>query len=331
MTSKTLLAMLLVLLTACNGKNATQVEVDIKHPRPLETNLDSVQIINDKLVINGSGFSSITKVEMTGTGTSGSFSIESVSANKIVAYASSAAMIAVGKSLNLLIGNAEAQSTYQISFDLDDHSVTAQKLHHMGATSGQVLKYNGTTWVPSSLPASQMFLGAFDAANNNPDLSVPSNTPGDYFIVSDAGTFGGINYGVGDWIISDGSNWQKISNPQPMVHSFQNRTGAVVLTPGDYVSLKHPVTHKLPGSSLGDIADVDMTGLAVNKVLKYDGSHWVVADDIVAIKLKVIYSGRKIFKSFFYIDRPNLELKQYVTQGIACFDFIIDKVLSAYA
>src|SRR4051794_24945938 len=105
MISKALPAILLVLLTACNGKNATQVDVEIKHPRPLDTRLDSVQVINDRIVINGRGFSSITKVEITGTGTSGNFAVESVSANQIIAYASSAAMIAVGKSLNLIIGN----------------------------------------------------------------------------------------------------------------------------------------------------------------------------------------------------------------------------------
>ncbi|HXH31278.1 MAG TPA: hypothetical protein VNJ01_10740, partial [Bacteriovoracaceae bacterium] len=271
---------LLLFLCACNGNEATKIDVQIKQPRPLVASLTSVSVVNDRLVIRGTGLSAVTKIELSGESTSGSYRVESSTAHEIIAYASSAAAIGIGKTIDLLIGNAQAQAGYQISFELDDNSITAAKISSMGAATGQVLKFNGTNWVPTSLPNSQMYLGSFEADTNNPDLSSPSSNSGDYYIVSVAGTFNGISYDVGDWIISDGVAWQRIANAAPAVNSFEGRTGSVVLVPGDYVSLKDPGTQKLTGSSLEDIADVDMTGLAANKVLKYDGTSWVVADDL---------------------------------------------------
>ena len=160
---------LFAFLYSCNGgNNATNVDIEIKQPRPLKTTLDSVTVVNDQLVIRGSGLESVTKVELTGTSTSGTYSVVSASATQIIVDAASTVAIGIGKTLNLLIANAEAQAAYQITFVLDDGSVTSQKIDDMGASAGQVLKFNGTNWVPGSLPSSQLYLGSFDADNNVP-------------------------------------------------------------------------------------------------------------------------------------------------------------------
>lgn len=55
---------------------------------------------------------------------------------------------------------------------------------------------------------------------------------GVYFICQASGTFAGISFETGDWIISTGSKWEKIDNTDA-VKSVNGKTGAVVLTYAD--------------------------------------------------------------------------------------------------
>jgi hypothetical protein len=79
------------------------------------------------------------------------------------------------------------------------------------------------------------FQGLWNAATNTPTLANPpaSGTKGYYYIVSTAGTFAGISFEVGDWIISDGTAWGKVDNTDA-VSSVFGRTGNVTATNGDY-------------------------------------------------------------------------------------------------
>ena len=56
------------------------------------------------------------------------------------------------------------------------------------------------------------YKGLWDASANTPDLTVVG-AAGEFYIVSVAGTFGGVSYDVGDWIISDGTSWEKYTPP----------------------------------------------------------------------------------------------------------------------
>jgi hypothetical protein len=79
------------------------------------------------------------------------------------------------------------------------------------------------------------FQGLWNAATNSPTLANPpaSGTKGYYYIVSTAGTFAGISFEVGDWIISNGSAWGKVDNTDA-VSSVFGRTGNVTAANGDY-------------------------------------------------------------------------------------------------
>jgi hypothetical protein len=68
--------------------------------------------------------------------------------------------------------------------------------------------------------------------------------------------------------------WEKIANATG-VSSFNSRGGAVVPATNDYTWAQINKTV----SSLGDIADVDTSGIASGKILKWDGSVWAIADD----------------------------------------------------
>jgi hypothetical protein len=186
----------------------------------------------------------------------------------------------LGNTFNLVIGTVEAEATYPVTFTLTS----------MGATTGQVLKYNGSEWSPSSLPNSQIYLGTWSAATNVPDISTLSNfQAGDYYIVSTTGSFDNgsstLSLIPGDWIMYNGTLWEKIDNTSNVVQSFNNRKGAVTLTPADYVSLVDTSTHKLTGSSLNNLADiVDLTTTIPSngQVLKWNSgtNKWTPSDDI---------------------------------------------------
>lgn len=164
-----------------------------------------------------------------------------------------------------------------------DQAVTTPKLHPMNARVGEFLKYNGPTlgWGPTLIPVSQFYLGTWNASFNTPDLADPSVIAGDYYIISVPGTFNGVSFVVGDWIISDGYNWQKVAYSQTNLLSFSGRKGIVSLTPVDYVSLKDTVTQKITGSKLSDIADINSTSLSDGQVLKWNvaTSSWLPSND----------------------------------------------------
>ena len=224
--------------------------------------ISSVSVSNNQLVINGSNLQDAKNIKLIGTSFEENFTPESVSATSIIANGTRVITIGVGQVFNLIISNASGSATFQVDFSLTNHSVALSKLVVTGATSGQVLKFNGTDWAPSNLLEAQFYLGTWNASNNIggvPDLSTVSSTAGEYYIASIAGTLGAVNYAVGDWIISDGYQWQKIAASKTSVSSFQGRKGIVVLTPADYVSLKNTGTGKVTGSSINDLADIDLS------------------------------------------------------------------------
>jgi len=104
----------------------------------------------------------------------------------------------------------------------------------MSGIFDQVLSYNPTI-LASSLTGSVVYKGTWDAATNSPTLANPpaATTKGWYYVVSVAGTRFSIDFAVGDWIISNGSIWQKVDLTDS-VSSVFGRTGAVVATTGDY-------------------------------------------------------------------------------------------------
>jgi hypothetical protein len=79
------------------------------------------------------------------------------------------------------------------------------------------------------------YKGTWNASTNNPTLNNPPavSTKGDYYVVSTAGTQFSITFGVGDWIISNGTAWEKVDLTDA-VSSVFGRTGAVVGVSTDY-------------------------------------------------------------------------------------------------
>ena len=122
-----------------------------------------------------------------------------------------------------------------ITYDNSTYQVTSEKGQPNGYAS---LDSNGKvplTQINDALIGNVNYQGLWNAATNNPTLANPpsSGTKGYYYIVSTAGTFASISFEVGDWIISNGSAWQKVDNTDA-VSSVFGRTGNVTATNGDY-------------------------------------------------------------------------------------------------
>ena len=95
-----------------------------------------------------------------------------------------------------------------------------------------------TNYSPPLLTAGQVnYKGTWSAAANSPTLTSPppATSKGDYYVVSAAGTQFGITFAVGDWIISNGTAWEKVDLTDS-VSSVFGRTGAVVSANGDYTA-----------------------------------------------------------------------------------------------
>jgi hypothetical protein len=123
------------------------------------------------------------------------------------------------------------------TLDSNTYQVTSEKGQPNGYAS---LDSNGKVplaQINDALIGNVNFQGLWNAATNTPTLANPpaSGTKGYYYIVSTAGTFAGISFEVGDWIISSGSAWQKIDNTDA-VSSVFGRTGNVVASNGDYTT-----------------------------------------------------------------------------------------------
>lgn len=124
----------------------------------------------------------------------------------------------------------------QASLGIDLMIPSAEK----GAANG-VVPLNSSSkidesYLPASLTGGVSFQGAYDVASNSPTLAAASSSnTGYYYIASTAGTttYNSITLAVGDWLISDGSSWSKISGGSS-VSSVFGRTGAILPVSGDY-------------------------------------------------------------------------------------------------
>jgi hypothetical protein len=87
----------------------------------------------------------------------------------------------------------------------------------------------------NGLIGGSIYQGTWNASTNTPTLTSSVGTAGNYYIVSVAGTtnLNGItDWQIGDWVIYQGSEWEKVDNTDAVV-SVNGYTGAVSLTTTD--------------------------------------------------------------------------------------------------
>ncbi|MDQ3110248.1 MAG: hypothetical protein M3R17_10165 [Bacteroidota bacterium] len=91
--------------------------------------------------------------------------------------------------------------------------------------------------IPASLIGASTYQSAWNASTDSPAIPTAATAnKGWYYVVSTAGTTsvsGITDWKVGDWIISNGSAWEKVDNTDALT-SWNGRVGAVVPVSGDY-------------------------------------------------------------------------------------------------
>ena len=100
--------------------------------------------------------------------------------------------------------------------------------------AGGLAELDGGGKVPvSQLPNSIMeYQGVWNASTNTPTLANGTGSAGDVYRVSVAGTALSLDFAVGDYVIYNGSTWEK-SDTTDAVASVSGRTGNVTLTKAD--------------------------------------------------------------------------------------------------
>jgi hypothetical protein len=110
------------------------------------------------------------------------------------------------------------------------------KRTEMGSASGVATLDSGShipiSQIPDALIGQVEYQGTWNPATNTPALPGASTVKGHYYITSFAGTYGGLSFDVGDWVISDGAQWDKVDNTDA-VTMVAGRNGNITLTKGD--------------------------------------------------------------------------------------------------
>jgi len=147
----------------------------------------------------------------------------------------------VTSSIQTQFSGKAALSHTHVAADVTDFSaaadarITAQKGNANGLAT-----LNGSGKVPvSQLTVGALYYqGTWNASTNTPALASGVGTTGYFYIVNVAGTTsidGTSNWALKDWIIFDGTTWDKVDNNNA-VTSVAGRLGAVVLGASDIVS-----------------------------------------------------------------------------------------------
>lgn len=88
------------------------------------------------------------------------------------------------------------------------------------------------SYISDSILGQVNYVGVWDASTNTPTLPETPTEKGVYYVVSVGGSFAGLTFEVGDWIISNGEVWEKVDNTDA-VSSVAGKTGVVVLDKSD--------------------------------------------------------------------------------------------------
>jgi hypothetical protein len=131
--------------------------------------------------------------------------------------------------------------------------------------SGKYLTTNGTSTSWATITGSLSYQGTWNASTNSPTLASSVGTQNNYYIVGTSGStsLNGItDWVVGDWLIFNGSVWQKIDTTD-LVVSVAGRTGAVTLTTADVSGLGTIATQASSNVSITGGSITGITDLAV--------------------------------------------------------------------
>ena len=150
-----------------------------------------------------------------------------ITADRLVEGTLSKTSVGLGNVDNTSDANKPVSTATQTALDLK------QDLSEKGQANGYASLDGGGKVPVSQLPNSIMeYQGTWDADTNTPTLASGTGSPGDVYRVSVAGTALSLTFEVGDYVIYNGSTWEK-SDTTDSVASVNGYTGNVVLDSED--------------------------------------------------------------------------------------------------
>ena len=150
-----------------------------------------------------------------------------ITADRLVEGTLSKSSVGLGNVDNTSDANKPVSIATQDALDLK------QDLSEKGQANGYASLDGGGKVPVEQLPNSIMeYKGTWNADTNTPTLASGTGSPGDVYRVSVAGTSLSLSFEVGDYVIYNGSTWEK-SDTTDSVASVNGYTGNVVLDSGD--------------------------------------------------------------------------------------------------
>jgi len=209
-----------------------------------------------------------------------------------------------------LLNTLNLDNRYYTQSIIDSTLLNYQSLSEKGQPDGYTpLDSNGKIpliHISDSILGQVKYISTWNATTNTPTLSLTpdSTTKGDYYVVSTPGTFAGIDFEIGDWIISNGTSWEKVDNSDAVTTVF-GRIGNILAIATDYQNFY--VRHDINSQGLtttqqgnartninaqitisGGASTITTTNLTANSVLVSNSSGKVAVSNITTTELNYL-------------------------------------------
>ncbi len=112
----------------------------------------------------------------------------------------------------------------------------------------------------SGITGALVYQGTWDASVNSPTLANGDDVQGHYYVINASGSqdlgSGSITFTVGDWVVHNGSAWEKLDSTSE-VSSVFGRTGDITASSGDYESseIDHIAGGNIVSTNVQDAVD----------------------------------------------------------------------------
>ncbi len=218
------------------------------------------------IIADGSNFNATA---MSGDGTIGSNGSLSISANAVALGADTTGnyLQSLASGIGLSGGSTGSEGSV-LTLSLDINGLTSESAVNdtdsiavYDASAAAIRKMTRANFL-SGVTGALIYQGAWDATANTPSLSDATGSKGNYYVVSVAGSqnlgSGSISFTVGDWVIDNGSIWEKLDSVND-VQSVFGRNGVITAGSGDYTATQ------ITNIATGNIASTNVQN-AINEL-----------------------------------------------------------------